>query len=73
MGTGNTWYTTWYENTYIPSLYKVKYTKSTGETIYEQTYPIREPTKRRRQDPELEAGDTAALDEFLGAFGDAKE
>ena len=68
MGTSNTWY----ETTYTPYSYTVRYTSSTGETIYEQTYPLRRPTKRR-QEPELEAGDTTALDEFLGGFGNAKE
>lgn len=71
MGTSNTWY----DNTYIPSSYTVRYTASTGETIYEQTYPYYPPKKpvKRRSEPELEAGDTAALDNFLGGFGCAKK
>ena len=64
MGTSNTWY----ENTYVPYSYTIKYTASTGETIYEQTCPIRKKHTKRRQELELEAGDTTALDEFLGGF-----
>lgn len=52
--------------------YTIRYTASTGETIYERTYPIKKPTKRR-QEPELEAGDTAALDDFLGGFKHEKK
>ena len=68
MGTSNSWYV----NTYKTCPYTVKYTASTGETIYEQTYPIRKPTKRR-QEPELEAGDTTILDSFLGGFVHGKK
>jgi hypothetical protein len=68
LGTSNTWY----ENTYTPYSHTVRYSSSTGETIYERTYPLRKPTKRR-QELEIEAGDTTALDEFLGGFVNAKE
>lgn len=58
--------TDWYRTT-SPSSYTVSYTTCTGRTVYE-TYEYPLPVKKRRQEPELDVGDTTALDEFLGGF-----
>lgn len=50
----------------VNSTYTIVYTTTTGEVIYKTCVAPSEP-------PELEAGDTTALDEFLGGFGNAKE
>lgn len=69
MYTSNDWYSTSY-----PGSYTVSYTTSTGQTIYETyDYPIPAKRHRRRQEPELDEGDTTALDDFLGGFRNAKE
>lgn len=70
MGTTNTWY----ENTYVPYSYTIKYTSTSGETTYYDHFydAPRKPVKRRAE-PELNAGDTAALDDFLGGFNREKK
>lgn len=50
--------------------YTIRYTTSTNNSTY---YSVaREPIKRE-EPPELEAGDTAALDDFLGGFKHEKK
>lgn len=53
-----------YANT---STYTVKYTTTDGYTIT-RTLNVQEESP-----PDLDAGDTSALDDFLGGFGDAKK
>lgn len=52
----------------VCSGYTITYTTTTGEVIYRTTVG-----KPREEPPELEAGDTAALDDFLGGFKHEKK
>lgn len=70
MRTSNTWFDDLDQRGYSPSYYTIKYTTSAGTTVYQQ---IPYTSLKRKQEPELEAGDTAELDNFLGGFGNAKE
>lgn len=54
-------------NTVYPGEHTITYTTTTGEVIFTT---IRRP---REEPPELEAGDTAALDDFLGGFKHEKK
>ena len=57
---GTEWNTVYSEHT-------ITYTTTTGKVI---CTTFRRP---REEPPELETGDTAALDDFLRGFGNAKE
>lgn len=63
--------TNWYYNTEFTPLYTVVYTTHDGRTIYERNVPIR--TVVRIEEPDLETGDTSAIEDFLGGFGNAKK
>lgn len=53
--------------TVYPSSYTVVYTTTEGQVIYKHV------GEKREEPPELEAGDTAALDDFLGGFSHEKK
>lgn len=63
--------TDYYHTVYPTPTYTVAYTTHNGRIIYERNVPIK--TVTRFEEPELEAGDTSAIDSFLGGFSNAKE
>lgn len=67
MGTGNTWFD---DLEFTMEYCTIEYTTSSGERI-RSTIPC--ASVPRAEPPELQEGDTTALDEFLGGFGNAKE
>ena len=65
MRTSNTWFDDLDQRGYSPSYYTIEYTTSSGQTVYQQ---IQYTSLKRKQEPELETGDTTELDKFLGGF-----
>lgn len=54
---------------YIP-YYTIRYTTSSNNPTY---YSVERKLVKREDPPELEVGDTAALDDFLGDFNHEKK
>lgn len=69
MRTSNTWFDELDQRWYSPSYYTIEYTTSNGQTMYHR---IPYTSSKRKQEPELETGDTTELDKFLGGFGGEK-
>ena len=63
--------TDYYNTVYPTPTYTVVYTTPDGRTIYERNVPIK--TVARFEESELEIGDTSAIDNFLGGFGNAEK
>lgn len=63
--------TDYYHTVYPTPTYTVVYTTHDGRTIYKRNVPIK--TVDWFEESELEAGDTSAIDSFLGGFSNAKE
>lgn len=59
-----------YTTVHPTPMYTVVYTTHDGRTIYERV-PIK--TVCCAEEPELNPGDTSALDDFLGVFADEKK
>lgn len=64
MGTGNTWFN---DLEFNMEYCTIEYTTSSGEKVY-TTIPL-----LRTEPPELQEGDTAALDDFLEGFSHEKK
>lgn len=45
--------------------YTIEYVTSDGEVML---HHVKKPNKRRKLEPELDIGDTTAIDSFLGGF-----
>lgn len=69
MRTSSTWFDDLDQRGNSPSYCTIEYTTSDGQTVYRQ---IPYTSLKRKQEPELEAGDTTELDKFLGGFGGEK-
>lgn len=69
MRTSNTWFDDLDQLCDSPSYYTIEYTTSNGQTVYQR---IPYTSLKRKQEPELETGDTTELDKFLGGFGGEK-
>lgn len=62
--------TDWY-TVYPTQTYTITYTTKDGRVVYKRDVPIK--TVERCEEVELEAGDTSAIDSFLGGFCDAQK